>query len=200
MDFIFDSIGNWLQSTILGSIFNDLNTTALTLLVVGFTGLALLLISILLDGVFEMFDFGGDGILSVTTISAFIAVFGFAGLIANSNGASPGLSSFVGAIAGVAGAALSIYLTRLVKKIEGGSSVEESTFEGLTGVVTIPIKENGLGEITISTGGERHYISARCKSDVAKGEKVIIKNMINSTSAFVEKFIDSSSEATTKAN
>lgn len=184
MDWIFDSIGTWLKGSILGSLFENLEPAMLTFLLLGVVGAVLLLLSFLLDGIFDAFDFGGDGPLSLTTISAFVSVFGFSALAASSFGMGANGSAIVGTIVGFIGATGSFWMTRSMKNMESNGH-EESSLAGLYGVVTIPIPEGGLGEVAITKSGERLHMAARARAPIPTGEKVLVESVISSGSVFV---------------
>lgn len=155
----------------------------LTFLVIGLIGAGVLLLSFLLDGILDLFDFA-DGPLSLTTISAFTAVFGFSALTASSLGLGGGLSSAVGVVIGLLGAAGSIWITRALKRMDS-SGHEESTFVGLTGTVTIAIPTGGLGEVAIQKAGDRLIVTARADRPMAVGKKVLVKSVLSANSVFV---------------
>jgi membrane protein implicated in regulation of membrane protease activity len=183
MDWIVNGIGNWLKDSALGALFGGLEPAMLTFLALGTVGAVVLLISLLLDGIFEALDFG-DGPLSLTTLAAFISVFGFSALTASALGLSPGGSTLVGALTGLIGAGSSFLMTRSMKRMEANGH-EESSFVGLSGIVTIPIPPGGLGEVAISKAGERLIVSARSESPIAAGQRVIVQDVISSNSVAV---------------
>lgn len=184
MDWLFSSIGEWISATLLGSIFDGLDPAMLAFLCLGVIGAVLLIISFILDGIFDAFDFGGDGPLSLTTIAAFVSIFGFSALAASSSGLNSNWASLVGAAVGVAGSAGAFVLTRSMKNIEAPSR-EESSLAGLYGIVTTPIPSGGLGEVAIMQSGDRIHMSARAEGPVPTGKKVLIESVISSGSVFV---------------
>lgn len=156
----------------------------LVFLSLGIVGAVALIICLLLDGILDVFDFGGDGPLSLTTISAFISIFGFSALSASALGLGTGGSLISGAAAGLIGATASFWLTRALKGMEANGH-EESSLAGLYGTVTTPIPEGRLGEISVLKSGERLHISARSATAVGRGKRVLIESVISSSSVFV---------------
>lgn len=186
MEWIFDGIGTWIRNSAIGALFGSLEPAMLTFLVLGIVGALLLLISFVLDGLFDAFDFG-DGPLSLTTIAAFISVFGFSALAASAMGLNGNGASIVGALVGLLGATGSFWMTRSLKRMESDGH-EESSFVGLQAIVTIPIPANGLGEVAISKAGERLVMAARSALPVGTGERVLVEAVISSGSVLVAPF------------
>ena len=108
---IMDWIGRLLDGSLVqGSVF----------LIIGIIGALLLIVSVVLDGIFEVFDFG-DGPLSLTTIAAFTAIFGFTSFAMVGAGASATVAGVVGAVAGVAGGLVAWWLSRLIRSAESNA-------------------------------------------------------------------------------
>lgn len=156
-------------------------------LIIGIIGITLLLISVLLDGVFDLFDLG-DGPLSLTTIAGFIATFGFVGLIATSMGASIPVASLSGALVGLMGGLGAWGLSRSFKKADSTMGISVSTLEGRTATVILPIKDGNLGEISFHSNGLNQTFSAKAKENLEVGDKVTITGVLSNSSVFVEKY------------
>lgn len=183
MDWLFSAFGHWLKGTIIGAIFQDLQPVMLAFLTVGLLGLAVLLVSLLLDGIFDLFEFG-DGPLSLTTISAFISFFGFSGLTASQLGLGPTGASFVALAGGFLAGLAAWFITRSLKGMEAQGH-EENSFAGRTAVVTIPIPEDGFGEVAFTKSGDRITTAARAAGSIPSGERVRIETVLSSSSVFV---------------
>jgi len=183
MDWLFSALGHWLKGTILGAVFGDLQPAMVVFLALGVLGVALLVISMLLDGLFDIFEFG-DGPLSLTTISAFVSLFGFGGLTASASGLGSTASTFVGVAVGLLAAIAAYFITRSLKSMEGQGH-EESSFSGRTAVVTIPIPVDGYGEIAFTKGGDRITRAARAHEPLASGVRVRIDTVLSSSSVLV---------------
>jgi len=183
MDWLFSALGHWLKGTIVGTIFQDLQPVMLAFLAIGIFGVAVLLLSLLLDGIFDLFEFG-DGPLSLTTISAFISVFGFSALTASSLGLGPTGSAFVGIAIGFLAGFAAYLITRSLKGMEAQGH-EESSFVSRSAVVTIPIPVDGFGEVAFTKGGDRITVSARASEPIPSGESVRIAAVLSSSSVLV---------------
>lgn len=170
----------WIDQLLDGSLFSGS-----VFLVVGIVGAVLLLLSLLLDGIFDLFDFG-DGPLSLTTIAAFTAIFGFAAFASTGAGASTSLAALIGAIAGAAGGAVAWWLSRLIRRAESSTSVSADELVGSEAGVVLAIPAGGLGEVALVRYGERVSLSATAATDITRGARVRIVQSLTSTSVLVE--------------
>ena len=164
-------------SLIVGGIF----------LLIGIIGAVLLLISLLLDGVFDFFDFG-DGPLSLTTIAAFATIFGFASFGFVGAGLSTQMAALFGAGAGVIGGAVSWWLARTLRDDTSNTAVSTSTLVGAIAHVILAIPGGSrVGEISLSRHGERLSLTATATEAIARGEQVRIIATLTPTSVVVER-------------
>ena len=156
-------------------------------LVIGIIGIVLLIISFLIDGIFEALDFG-DGPLSLTTLAAFGALFGFVGYTVVAAGGTPLIAAFAGAGVGVLGGIGAFFLSRSFKNSTSSASIASEGLAGEEAYVTlrIPGGEN-LGEIAFSRGGHRYTFSARAEESITIGSKVTVLATITDSSVMVEK-------------
>ena len=173
-------IAGWFESLFDGSLISGG-----VFLIIGIIGAVLLLISVLLDGIFDFFDFG-DGPLSLTTIAAFTAIFGFAAFAAVGAGASTSIAALVGAIAGIAGAAIAWWLSRLIRSAESNTSVTSGELMGAEASVVLAIPAGGLGEVALVRHGERVSLAATADTAFARGARVRIAQTLTATSVRVE--------------
>ena len=181
---IMDWIGRLLDGSLVqGSVF----------LIIGIIGALLLVISVVLDGVFEIFDFG-DGPLSLTTIAAFTAIFGFTSFAMVGAGASATVAGVVGAVAGVAGGLVAWWLSRLVRSAESNTSVSSNDLLGDEASVVLAIPAGGLGEVALVRNGERVSLSATAQTAIPRGSRVRITQTLTATSVAVEPLEASASE------
>lgn len=171
---------SWIDRLLDGSLF-----TGSVFLVIGIVGAVLLLISVLLDGIFDFFDFG-DGPLSLTTIAAFTAIFGFAAFAATGAGLPTGGAAAIGAIAGLIGGAAAWWLSRLIRSAESNASVSEVELVGSEASVVLAIPAGGLGEVALVRHGERVSLSASADTAIPRGARVRIAQTLTSTSVRVE--------------
>lgn len=175
-----DGITDWIGGLLDGSL-----VTGGVFLIIGIAGAILLLISVLLDGVFDLFDFG-DGPLSLTTIAAFTALFGFAAFATVGAGAPTGVAAVVGAAAGVAGGALAWWLSRLIRSAESTTAVTADELVGTEASVVLGIPAGGLGEVALVRHGERVSLAATADAAIPRGARVRIAQTLTATSVRVE--------------
>lgn len=175
-----DGILNWIERLTDGSLFSGG-----IFLIIGVVGAVLLLISLLLDGIFDAFDFG-DGPLSLTSIAAFTAIFGFTAFASVGAGVATPVAALLGGLAGVVGGAAAWWLSRLIRGAESTTAVSGDELIGATAAVVLAIPAAGLGEVALTRHGERVSLSAASDVPIARGAAVRIVQVITSTSVRVE--------------
>ena len=116
---------------------------------------------------------------NASTIMAFLAWFGGAGYILTRTShlvaaASLGLAAVAGLVAGT------IVYRFMLKLTHAGDSLmldEDYRIEGCVGTLSLPIREQGTGEVIFSLGGVRRCAGARSEdgSAVDKGAEVVIE-------------------------
>ena len=172
-------IVSWINRLLDGSLF-----AGGIFLVIGIVGAILLILSVILDGIFEVFDFG-DGPLSLTTIAAFTAIFGFAAFATVGAGASAGVAGVVGAVAGAAGGAAAWWMTRAIRGAESTTAVTSDELVGSEASVVLAIPAAGLGEVALVRHGERVSLSATAQTPIARGARVRVVQTLTATSVQV---------------
>lgn len=175
-----DGIMNWFERLFDGSL-----VAGGVFLIIGIVGALLLLISLVLDGIFEAFDFG-DGPLSLTTISAFTAIFGFTAFACVGAGLSSPLAGTLGATAGVLGGAAAWWLSRLIRGAESSTAVTGEELVGAQASVVLAIPAGGLGEVALVRHGERVSLAASSDVEIPRGALVRITQTVTATSVRVE--------------
>lgn len=175
---------DWLDGLLDGSV-----VSGGVFLLLGIIGAVLLLISLLLDGLFDFFDFG-DGPLSLTTIAAFTTIFGFTAFGLVGAGLGTPLAALLGALAGVLGGLVAWWLARVMRNAESNTSVTSSELRGLEGLVVLEIPGGpGFGEVALSRYGERVSLSASAEHRIARGTRVRIVETLTPTSVLVTEVV-----------
>lgn len=174
------ALGDWLSRLLDGSLM-----AGGIFLIIGIVGGVLLLLSFILDGIFDAFDFG-DGPLSLTTIAAFTSIFGFTSFALVGAGLSAPLAGSLGAVAGVLGGAVAWWLSRMIRSAESSTAVSGDELVGALASVVLAIPAGGLGEVALVRHGERVSLSATADTAVARGAQVRIVQTITATSVRVE--------------
>ncbi|EYT55932.1 hypothetical protein H490_0104800 [Leucobacter sp. UCD-THU] len=178
-----DGIMNWFERLLDGSL-----VTGGIFLIIGIVGGVLLLVSLLLDGIFDAFDFG-DGPLSLTTIAAFTAIFGFTSFASVGAGMATPMAAIVGSLAGVVGGAAAWWLSRMIRGAESSTAVSGVDLVGSEGAVVLAIPEGGLGEVAITRHGERISLAASADTAIPRGAAVRVTQTVTSTSVRVEPLV-----------
>ncbi|WP_449278267.1 hypothetical protein [Leucobacter sp. GX24907] len=180
MDAVLDWFDQLLSGTLVeGGVF----------LAIGIVGGVLLLVSLVLDGIFDVLDFG-DGPLSLTTIAAFTSIFGFTAFACTGAGMGASMASLLGALAGLVGGAAAWWLSRLIRGAESSTAVSGNELVGSEAAVVLGIPAGGLGEVALIRHGERVSLSATSDTALPRGSKVRIESIITATSVSVVPLVD----------
>jgi hypothetical protein len=126
---------------------------------------------------------GGSGLhiswFNASTIMAFLAWFGGTGYLLTRHSHLLALFSFVIAvISGLfAGWVVFRFMVKLVQTGNAPMTDEDRRVEGAIGTISMPIRENGTGEIIFALGGARRCAGARTGDGkpIEKGTEVVIE-------------------------
>lgn len=156
---------------------------------IGAVGLLFLLAMLFVGDLFGDHDFdhslehdgdvgGGPSFLSARIISAFITAFGVGGVVGRYYKLSHPASSGVGIVTGVLMAGIVYQFAKILYSQQASSELRMAGLRGTRGEVTVAIPENGVGEITVTAGGERSTHIARSADGhaIAAGTEVVITN------------------------
>lgn len=152
-----------------------------TFFVIGAIGLVLLILSSILDGIFDGFHIG-DGPISMLSISAFMAMFGFAAFISMQAGLSMSSSVVIGCLVGLASGVIAYFMMNFFKKSESTSSFSSNSIVGQEGTVSTEIRPGYTGEISVNSSGMNNYFAAISDSEepIKAGSKVLIETFMGS--------------------
>ena len=124
---------------------------------------------------------GSSGSLSwfnASTIMAFLAWFGGTGYLLTRHSHFLALTSLaISTLAGaLAGWVVFKFMVKLMHTADSPMSSEDRRVEGALGTLSMPIRENGTGEIIFSLGGARRCAGARSDDGraIEKGAEVVI--------------------------
>ncbi|WP_030420169.1 hypothetical protein VM636_14070 [Streptomyces sp. SCSIO 75703] len=157
----------------------------------GITGVVLLALSLIFDGLLEgVFDGALDGLLegwlSLPVIAGFTAMTGFGGAIALGTGwTGPAGAVAVGALAGVAAGWLTYRLSRALMRDQTDGTPTHDQLVGTSGRVVTAIPADGFGEVMLRLAGQPLKCSARSALPVARGTEVWVESAPTSTSVVV---------------
>jgi hypothetical protein len=149
---------------------------------VGVVGVAALALTLVFDGVLEFFDVG-DGMLSAPAMASFLGAFGFAGALAQYYGLGPTASIAVGTLAGgVIGAGAGAAAKSLMR-MPTDATPSAGDYVGRDGVVITAVPSGGVGEVSVSLGGQPVKVSARAADELALpvGTKVVVVMSLSPT-------------------
>lgn len=115
---------------------------------------------------------------NASTAMAFLAWFGGTGYLLTRHAHLVALASLaISTVAGlVAGAVVFKFMVKLMRSDPPLNS-EDHRIEGSLGTISMPIRENGTGEIIFSLGGARRCAGARCDDGkpLERGAEVVIE-------------------------
>ena len=162
----------------------------LLFLIVGVAGLAVLIVSLLLDGVLDSvlpsFDLPAGDLVSGPVLGAFAAAFGATGaLVMGSTDAGVGLACIAGVVAGAVLGGVVAAVTRALVRSSTDATPRSQDMVGLAGTVVTAIPDDGLGEIAVRLGGAPHKLNARAAEPVAAGTSVTVLEVLSATSVRV---------------
>ena len=111
-------------------------------------------------------------LLPLSTVAIAVAAFGICGLALDLADAAAG-TAFAGALAmGVLAGVLNSTVFAYVRRSESGTTMSDADLAGSVGRVVHPVREGQRGRITISAGGQRHYLSAQALPDGTSGTEL----------------------------
>jgi membrane protein implicated in regulation of membrane protease activity len=142
-------------------------------------GGGLLLITVLLDDVFDglldalHIDFSFGGVSLMPPMLAFVAMFGVGGIFATQVlDLHGGAAAVVGVGFGLVGFAIAFLLFRALRRAEGESPYSISSLVGHEGSVSVAIPAGRLGTVYVRADGQNHEISATAAEDIPGGTPV----------------------------
>ncbi|MET8576102.1 hypothetical protein [Streptomyces sp. NPDC005012] len=155
----------------------------------GIIGVALLALSLVLDGVLEgvLDGLGGglDGVLSLPVIAGFLSALGFTGaIVTGTTGAGTGVATGAGAVAGGAVGWVAWRFGRALLH-DGAPAPRGEDLTGTSGSVITAIPADGYGEVLLHLAGQPVKYAARAASPVARGTEVWVESLLSATSVTV---------------
>jgi membrane protein implicated in regulation of membrane protease activity len=124
-------------------------------------------------------DHGGPGIFSVRIMAAFLTAFGVGGVVGRYYNLSHPAASGVGVLFGFVMATLVYQFAKLLHSQQASSEIKMTSLVGRTGEVSVAIPAGGVGQVTLSVGGERSEHIARASGPEAlpRGSEVVITGL-----------------------
>ncbi|MFF2522623.1 hypothetical protein [Streptomyces liangshanensis] len=157
----------------------------------GVGGIALLILSLVLDGVLEG-AFGGvlngffDGLLSLPVIAGFVSMLGFCGaIVLGTTDLGVVAAVAAGAVAGAVAAVLTWRFSRALMRSETTATPRGDDLLGTSGTVVTPIPASGYGEVLLRLGGQPVKFAAKSREPVGYGAEVWVEATLSSTAVSV---------------
>ncbi|MEV5019920.1 hypothetical protein ACIGW1_22540 [Streptomyces sp. NPDC053780] len=158
---------------------------------IGITGVVLLALSLIFDGLLEgALDGALDGVLegwlSLPVVAGFTATTGFGGAIALGTGwAGPAGAAAGGAVVGVGAAWLTYRFSRALMRDQTAVTPSTNDLLGTSGKVVTAIPAEGYGEVLLRLAGQPLKCAARSAVPVARGAEVWVEAVPTATSVVV---------------
>jgi hypothetical protein len=157
----------------------------------GITGVVLLALALIFDGLLEgAFEgaVGGalDGWLSLPVVAGFVAATGFGGALAlGAAGTGPVAATVVGAVCGLGTAWGTYRLGRVLMDDRTAVTPRGGDLVGTSGKVVTAIPAEGYGEVLLRLAGQPVKYAARSAVPVARGAEVWVEAAPSETSVLV---------------
>src|SRR5688572_1881220 len=122
---------------------------------------------------------GGPSVFSARVMAAFLTAFGVGGVVGRYYDLSHPAASGVGVIAGMVMAGMVYQFAKLLYSQQASSELRMATLIGRSAEVTVAIPAGGLGQVTVSVGGERseHIARGAGNQAVARGTEVVVTGL-----------------------
>ncbi|MDG4858512.1 hypothetical protein P8605_10165 [Streptomyces sp. T-3] len=157
----------------------------------GMTGVVLLALSLIFDGVLEGLVDGAldgllDGWLSLPVVAGFVSMLGFGGaLTLGTTGLGAGAATAVGAGAGITTGWLVWKASRALMRDDSAVPPRGDDLIGSAGAVVTAIPSDGYGEVLLQLAGQPVKFAARSTAPVARGTEVWVESALSATSVAV---------------
>lgn len=149
----------------------------------------ILVLAVVFDGVLDAvnLDFGGDGILSATTISAALAGFGYGGWIAMAGfDTTMGAAVAVGIATAVVIALIAAKSVRLIRRAEAPEN-DPGDKIGQQGTAITGASAGDPFEFSLIHRGQPRKLSAVAEADVSPGDPLTVEAVLSPSRVKVTK-------------
>lgn len=121
-------------------------------------------------------DVGGPSLFSVRIMASFLTAFGVGGIVARYYDLSHPAASGVGVAAGIVMAAIVYQFAKVLYGQQASSELKMTSLVGKTAEVSVGIPAAGVGQVTLTVGGERteHIARSAGGAAVPRGTEVVI--------------------------
>ncbi|MDK0520648.1 hypothetical protein [Streptomyces sp. ML-6] len=157
----------------------------------GIAGIALLVLSLIFDGILEGL-FGGalggffDGLLSLPVIAGFLSMLGFGGaIVLGTTGLGTVAAIVAGGLAGIVAALLTWKFSRVLMRDQTDATPRGDDLVGTSGSVVTAIPADGYGEVLLRLGGQTVKFAAKSSTPVERGTEIWVEAALSTTSVVV---------------
>ncbi|HVS12524.1 MAG TPA: hypothetical protein VMV46_01275 [Thermoanaerobaculia bacterium] len=152
--------------------------------------MALMLFGLDGDGDADVGEHGETGVLSVRTITAFFAGFGWTGVAMIEGGSSVAVATFAGLVVGSGFVGAVLLLMRLIYGMRAQGNLDYRNAIGVVGKVYTPIAANleRAGQVEVMVQGRLRTVQAmtRAERPLATNTRVRVVELIDETTLLVE--------------
>ncbi len=132
----------------------------------------------------------GMGYLSVRTLTAFAAGFGWSGYAALSNGAPLWLAITIALAVGIGLMAILVWMMRAMMRLDSNGNLDYANAVGVVGTVyvTIPANQTGMGQVEVQVQGRLCTVQAltRSTTPLAPGLPIRVAGQVERSILLVE--------------
>lgn len=159
-------------------------------LALGISGVVVLALSLIFDGVLEgLFGSGADaldGLLSLPVIAGFVSMLGFGGaLVLGTTGLGPAAATAAGTAAGAGAGWVTWRFSKALLRDSSAAAPRSEDMVGTTGSVVTPIPADGYGEVLLPLSGQPVKLSARSAAPVERDAEVWVDAVLSPTAVSV---------------
>jgi hypothetical protein len=124
-------------------------------------------------------DGGGPSIFSARIMAAFVTAFGVGGIVGRYNGLSHPAAAGLGVAAGIVLASIVFQFGKFLYSQQASSDVHMASLVGRSAEVSVAIPAGGVGQVTLTFGGERteHIARTADGKPLTRGAEVIITGL-----------------------
>jgi membrane protein implicated in regulation of membrane protease activity len=124
-------------------------------------------------------DAGGPSVFSARIMASFLTAFGVGGIVGRYYGLSHPAASGTGVVAGIVMSGLVYQFARILYSQQASSELHMTGVIGRFAEVSVAIPAGGVGQITLSSGGERteHIARSADGTAVGRGSQVVIREL-----------------------
>jgi hypothetical protein len=159
-------------------------------IIVAAVGLAVLLLSLLVDGVGDTLDFAGtgSGIISGASIGGLISGIGFGGIFGRAVTDSFALVALISGLTGRAGAALAAFWYRWLQRAQGDE--KELAISGIVGrtatVRSVSREDPATGAVAVTYLGAARTMQFLAGQELKAGQRVRVTELVDPETIRVE--------------